>query len=255
MTDLGLDTLTDDQLVELARAIAMQIAKRNPAVADAAQNAIRDEIARAAKSQDNLWAKKKWLAQMAVDVCGADELTVWRAADRDVTRVYIDINGSDRRGRENVKWCYHVTGDSKNPPGSLTVDVGSRVTADADTEAVKIICRHAISAFSQVRIDCAKAAATDYAVPPMPADLAARLAEVKVEAERKAARAAYMAARRAELFGAIEADEKTAMTAHDVQFASLLPADVRVSIEVRRMEAKRMIDEAMAQYDAEHGSK
>lgn len=62
--DLGLNNLTDDQLVELARSIASEVAKRNPAVADAAQAAIRNEINKARTSQDNLWAKKKWHAHL-----------------------------------------------------------------------------------------------------------------------------------------------------------------------------------------------
>lgn len=252
--DLGLNTLSDDQLVELARSIATEIARRDPAVADAAQAAIREEIGRARASQDNIWAKKKWLAKMVTDHIGQGcELTVWRASDRDTTRVYLDVRGSDRRGRDAVKWCLHVTGDSKHPPGSLTCDVGSRASKPAPDSLAKIICQHAIKAFSSVRIDCDQAAATHYDVPPQPDDLTERLAAIAAKKEKKDARDAYLAQHRARLFDPIDADEKPLLAAHNVKYDFQLPKEVRDPIAERRAAAIIELKSITDAYDAEHG--
>ena len=240
MINLGIDTLSDDQIIELARAISGELAKRQPAVLDAAQAAIRDEIAKARNSQDRQWATKKWLATMARDYLGSGiSLTVWRSDDGKITRVYLDAPGTDRKGREAIKWCYHVTGDDKHPPKTVTVSEGRRVTATADHGMIAIIARHAVAAYSRVRIDCDQAAATDYAIPAMPADYAERAA-------REAARDAFLKDVRNRHFGPVEAAEQAACAEHKAPYvdASLLPADIYAQLKASR-------DAANAAYRAE----
>lgn len=99
-------------------------------------------------------------------------LNVWRATGRGVTRVYLEYRGSDRRGRDSIKYCLHVTGDNNNPPGELTVDVGSRATNQGDSTAAKLVMQHAAAIYDSVKIDCDQAAATRYDVPAMAADVA-----------------------------------------------------------------------------------
>lgn len=253
--DLGLNTLTDDQLVELARAIATELVSRNPAVADAAQNAIRDEIARVRDSQDTKWTRKKWLALMAREHVGSGcEISVWRARDAALTRVYLDIHGPDRRGRDHIKWCLHVTGDSKNPPGSLTCDEGSRAKSSADAQIVRLICQHALAAFAEVRIDCDQAVQTDYDVPSMPADVVARAAEIEAAAAAEAARNAYRASQRTKAFAEHDAAAAAALAEHGKKHDWELPRDVQSALDDLRTEALARLNSAMDAYDAERGN-
>lgn len=256
MQNLGLNSLSDDQLVELARAIAGELTKRNPAVGDAAQSAIRDEIAKAAQSQDTLWAKKKWLAKMVTDHIGRNcELTVWRPSDSDTVRVYLDLNGGDRRGRDAIKWCLHVTGDSKHPPGTLTRDEGSRASTDANDSVVKIICQHAVAAFTRARIGCDQAAATEYDVPPMPTDYVEAIAKIAADKAAAAARKAYRDEAMAPLFGPINDAEATALAEHGKKYRFELPQVVRDDLDARSAAAHAALAEIMSAYDAEHGAK
>jgi len=253
--DLGLNTLTDDQLVELARAIATELVSRNPAVADAAQNAIKEEIARARESQDVIWSRKKWLALMVREHVGRRcELNVWRARDRDLTRVYIDKTGTDRKRRGDIKWCLHVTGDSRNPPGAVTVEHGSRASVAADECLVKLICQHALAAFSDVRIDCDQAAATPYDVPPMPDDVAARAAELAAAAAADQERDDYLAARRSEYFAEYDAAAAAALAEHGKSRDWELPHDVQSALNELRTEAAAKLKSAIDAYDAERGN-
>lgn len=253
--NLGLDTLTDDQLVELARAIATEMVTRNPAVADAAQAAIRDEIAKAARSQDNQWTKKKWLATMVKQHVGDDcTLTVWRNDGHTVTRVYLDKNGSDRRGRDSIKWCLHVTGDNRHPPGTLTKDEGSRASSAAKGSVIKIICRHAIAAYAAVKIDCDQAAATKYDIPPLPADFTAAIEKIAAKKAAEAARDAYQATAKAPIFAPVEAAEKEALNAHGKSNRFSLPADVQADLDARYAAARTQLAAIMAAYDAENGA-
>ncbi|MBB2157380.1 hypothetical protein HLH33_13835 [Gluconacetobacter diazotrophicus] len=190
--DLGLSTLTDDQLVELVRAIAAEMAQRNPSVLDAAKRAMMDVVAQARQSQDMTWSIKKWLGKMMVDHLGEGwNINVWNARDRDEARVYLEHAGTDRHGRDAMKYCYYVTGGEKFPPGSLSLANGI-ANKTVDTAIVKIVAKSAFERFpTGVSIDCDLAARTEYATPPEPAELTEY-------AEKLALRARYEADRDAE---------------------------------------------------------
>lgn len=192
MDDLGLNTLTDDQLVELARGIAAEMANRNPAVVDATKAAIAAATARVTQDQDAIWTTKCWLARMVTAHLGAGwTLTVWRATGRDETRVYLETQGEDGRGRESLKYCLYVTGGSKFAPDTLTLELGSRASKK-DHEIVKIICRTAVMHFVDgVRIECDYAAARQYNTPAEPRELQDRVTVLAAVAAHAAAREAY----------------------------------------------------------------
>ncbi|MBB2169977.1 hypothetical protein HLH36_16765 [Gluconacetobacter aggeris] len=187
--DLGLSTLTDDQLVELVRAISAEMAQRNPAVLDAAKRAIMDVVAQATQSQDMTWSIKKWLGKMVVDHLGEGwKLNVWNARDRDETRVYLEHAGTDRRGRDAMKYCYYVTGGEKFPPGSLSLVNGSN-NRTADNTIVKIVAKSAFARFpTGVTIECDRAAQTDYATPPEPVELTEYVEKLAIRAHYKSER-------------------------------------------------------------------
>lgn len=249
--DLGLNALTDDQIVELARSIAAEVATRNPAVADAAQQAIRDEIARIAQSQDTKWAGKKWLALMVqTHVCRGAELAVWRSQDGLITRVYID-KPSAARGK-SLKWCYHVTGDSRHPPRTLSTEHGSKSSDDTDHQIIALICQHAAAAYRTARIDCAAAAALDYATPPEPADVRDRAAALAAEKARAEARKSYRQERWNHHFAAYNSARQSAMEQHDVKYASHLPQDVQDSLDALLRAANAALDADMISHDTEH---
>ena len=252
---MDLTPLTDDQLVELARLVAVEAIIRNPAVVDAAQSAVRDAIATARQSQDVQWVNKKWLATMVSQCISTGcALTVWRTDDGTRTRVYIDHEGSDRKGREKTKWCYHVTGDSKNPPGSLTKEEGSRGGLSGSPTLIKLICKHAVALFSAVRIDCDQAQATQYQIPPMPADVAEALEALAAKAAKAAARNAYHKAIYASLHADVEALEKSLLVEHNVDYSFHLPADKQTTLDALRKAAIDEVIATMKRYDVDHGA-
>lgn len=172
MTDIGLDALTDDQLVELARALAGELAKRQPAVVDAAKAAVAAATAADTASQDAQWARKKWLGKMVADHLGAGyKLSVWRKGAE--TRVY--VTNWCGRAYEVIKGVYYVTGDRRNPPRSCTLTSALGSVPAPDREMVRLIAAHAAAAYpAGVEIACDQVAALDYATSPEPDDVAAR---------------------------------------------------------------------------------
>lgn len=243
---LGLDTLTDDQIVEFARELGAEINRRHPGVADAATAAIRDEIAKAALSNDAVWTVKKWLGTMVFSHLGkAWTLTVWLSQDRSIMRVYLETPGPGRR--EDQKWCFSVTGDKTNPPGHLTIVAGSSAEK-ADGQLVRIICREAANAFpAGVRIECDLAVKTEYDIPPMPADFSARLAELQRAKERtefeKTARYDSLAEYRSTL--------ENLLAAAGVAYQSLLPQDQQETLRQLMLAANAELTRRMAAYDQE----
>lgn len=234
--NIGLDALTDDQLVELARAMSTEMIRRNPAVLDAATTAMRDAVERARASQDVAWAAKKWLATMVTTTIGARwQLNVWRS-DRGETRVYLERSG-DRRNSQ-TKACLFVTGNSRQPPGSLTVEV-YRTDDRPDERILRVICEEAARAYpSGININCDQAAETAYVIAPMPATLDAVLAAIAAEEDAKAARADFMAGLREEIFAGVD-----------------LSAPMTAAQEIERKARWSQFNAAVAAYDAEHGIK
>jgi hypothetical protein len=209
--DVDLKPLTDDQLVELARLVAVEAIVRNPAVVTAAQSAVQSAIDAARASQDNAWANKKWLAAMVQSyIASGCTLTVWRS-DAGVTRVYIDHAGSDRKGREATKWCYHVTGDGRNPPGDLTHSAGSRGGLDAPASIVKLIAQHAVRLYKSTRIDCDQAMATKYTVPAMPEDVLACAKVIAAQRAHQEKRSAYVRDAHVEIFAEYHSVKEAAL--------------------------------------------
>lgn len=258
MTDLGLNTLTDDQLVELAQALAGELARRNPHVVDAAKAAVAAATARAVDDQDAIWTTKKWLATMVHEAFGERwALNVWRATGRDDLRVYLEQPPEGRRGRAS-KYCLHVTGDSKQAPGAVSWEKGSD---DLDVQTVRIICRHAVDRFPDgVRIDCDRALRTHYSVPALPDDYVARIAAIEAEAERKAARAAYRNAQYAVCWAGAEALESAIVARYGASLDTAwrvrdqFTAEETASLGAARAAARAALDAVMAAYDAEHGA-
>lgn len=190
--NLGLDALTDDQIVEMARALAAEMAARNPDVVDAAKAAIAAAVARTINDQDVIWARKKWLATMVTSQFGAGwSLNVWRSTQADETRVYLDRPSQSRKSPSS-KYCLYVTGGRQHPPGHLTRDDGSE---KLDWQVVRLICQHAARIFPDgLRLDCDAAAHTKYSIDPMPQDVADRAEAIKSAECRAAARAAHQRA-------------------------------------------------------------
>jgi len=183
MTDLGLSTLTDDQLVELARALAAELADRNPGVVDAAKAAVAAATARRTLDQANQWAMKKWIGTMIETGMGTGwQVNVWLSSGRDDVRVYLE------NPRRLIKACLHITGNSKNPPGSLAVDLPRVKRREAPVQFDKVmaglVMQHTYATWPDgVRIDCSQAAATSYDIPPMPEDVAARVEAIRLHAD------------------------------------------------------------------------
>jgi len=216
-TDIGLDTLTDDQIIELARAIATEMAARDPSVADAAKQAIADAAALTTAGQDAQWQTKKWLALMVTTHIGAGyTLNVWRARDRDETRVYLEK--PERRSRDTIKICLYVTGNRFKPPG--TIDSSS---SDADSGLARLIMQHAFETHpGGVTIECDRAAATAYTVPAEPQDVADYVAEKRAREAHAARRDTYR-----------ETVRRAEMADHDAQMrAALEAAGVRYGHEL-----------------------
>lgn len=176
---LGLGALTDDQLVEMARHVAVELGRRHHDVQAAAQAAILSEAekariaekaakaearrfreeqaeriakeavrqARDAEAQKDIektarsWSINKMLALMVVETLGKGwRIAVWNR-DGDDKRVY--LNGPqvpDERDRmQSQEITFFATGNSRNPPGTLDMPR----TPPEKREAVRVICREA----------------------------------------------------------------------------------------------------------------
>jgi len=258
MTNLGLDTLTDDQIVELARAIAAEMANRSPDVVDAAKAAVAAATARAINSQDKIWTQKKWLATMLREQVGRGwSINVWRAPTSDEVRVYLETYGDDKRGRASLKYCYYVTGGAQHPPGALTVHAGSRAEKFDHPRLIKIIAAHAAALFPNgARIDCDEAARTKYDIPADPQDLTDAIAEIEAAESARAARDEFRAAARRECWSAHDAERDRLRAAAGLPAdAGLMdPRDIYDALTPLREAAQTAFDAAMAGYDAQHGA-
>lgn len=255
--DLGLDTLTDDQIVELARAIAAELSRRSPATVDAAKAAVAAATARAVNDQDQIWTQKKWLAAMVVKHIGARwSLNVWCARDRDETRVYLETEGGDRKGREILKYCYYVTGGAKHAPGTLTIErEGSRIEKKPAGGIVRIIAAHAARLFPEgLRLDCDEAAALTYQTPDEPQDLRDALAKASAAVAAKAAREAYEAARRKHHFGPVTAERDRLRAEAGIAEGQYDNLTITTALTPLREAAQHALAADMVAYDAEHGS-
>lgn len=186
--DLGLRALTDDQLVELARAVGQEIAVRNPAVQDAASEALRQVIDRIKNDQNFAWARKKWLAAMVAEHLENPE--GWRLhveTHRRITIAYLDTPWWSRQHRRT--YTLHVTGSSQYPPGSLTAS-NRGYDRGHDEHIIRIILMEAVHLFpDDVIINCDQALKTNYQIPPFPPAYLKRMAEM--DAEREARQAEY----------------------------------------------------------------
>lgn len=249
-TDIGLDTLTDDQIIELARALASEMASRDPSVADAAKQAIADAAALTTAGQDAQWRIKKWLALMVTTHIGAGyTLNVWRARDRDEARVYLEKQG--RRSRDTIKICLYVTGNRFKPPG--TIDSSS---SDADSGLARLIMQHAFETHpGGVTIECDRAAATAYTVPAEPQDVADYVAEKRAREAHAARRDTYReTVRRAEMADH-DAQMRAALEAAGVRYGHELAAKNKSEndrLHAIWLAAMDRINAAMRQWDLEN---
>lgn len=204
--------LSDDQLVELARAVAAECARRGQDVHAAAYSASLDEVERqriaaeaAARAAERLrreeedriaaaaaaevernarladCAQHKLLARAIREVLGDGwELTVWNKTD---LRVYLDRSEAGRRGYRNVlnKTVLYVTGDGKgHKPGGLYHIEGS--IHEKLLRATVAIMSHAAELFpSGIRMHCTEHLATDPTVPDLcyPDEIEKRMASVR----------------------------------------------------------------------------
>jgi len=251
-SDLGLDTLTDDQIIELARALATEMASRDPSVTDAAKQAVADAAAHTAAGQAAQWATKKWLALMVTTHIGSGyTLNVWCARDRDETRVYLETPGKDRRGRDAEKFCLYVTGNDRHPPGSLT-----RTGRDADSRVARMIMQHAFETHpGGVTIECDTAAATTYAVPAEPQDVADYMAQKRAREAHAAQRAAYSETVRRTEMAEYEAQVKAAVETAGCQYEHQIKnhnAGESDRLDAIRAAALNRINTAMTRWDAEN---
>ena len=173
MDDLGFEALTDDQLVELARALAAEMVRRSPDVIDAASVAIKQAVAQRAASMDAVWAQKKWIARLVTDALGEGwRISIWNSPTGE-QRAYLENNV-----RRVEKWTLYVTGNRNNPPGSLHCHYrGAR--QESDRHLVQIICTTAVATYpGGIAITCDQAAATPYHTPPAPQEWTDRMAEL-----------------------------------------------------------------------------
>lgn len=203
---LGLGGLTDDQLVEMARHVGAEITRRHPSVADAATDAIRDEIAAARLSQDSQWATKKWLALAVSRGLGKGwTIRTWRG-ETGTLRCYLQTQG--------LIYCLHVTGDGAHPPGSLTAEVG-RKAERRDETLVRLIAEEAARQWPDGEtVDCDRAAATSYDTPPLPQPIERILAEQEAAAARAAARASFRESVSAREDAAVKAERERLVAVH-----------------------------------------
>jgi hypothetical protein len=253
--DLGLNTLTDDQIVELARQIAAELSRRSPATVDAAKAAVAAATARATETQDEIWANKKWLAALVANHLGDGwSLNVWLARDRNETRVYLDNPGRDRHGRETIKYCYHLTGGARHAPGELTIEQEGKNAKRRYGEIIKIIARHAARLFpAGERIDCDGAAAMKYDIPPEPQDLIDALEGRARHEAAQAARNAYQQARWAVHYGPVNAERERLRAQKGLAASAYDTLDIVNALTPLRKAASGALEADMAAYDAAQG--
>jgi hypothetical protein len=195
--DLGLGELSDDQVVELAAAVADEIARRDGAVFDAARQATAGARARrkaAAVAADRIWATQwsDWAcarraAMMIDETLGRDwRFTVWRNDTTGERRVYLDgpearsrASSSDavraRHGRPprvppvmTPKVSFFVDGSSRYPPGHLVMEGGVPAAATARLQAIARFLAARWDVRGSVSVAIALAAADVEPAPPPP---------------------------------------------------------------------------------------
>ena len=167
--DLGLDQLTDDQLVEFYRAMAKEVWRRGSAVDDAVRTATEGVRAAKADAQaahtaraDRAWATQwddwacaKRIAIMMEETLGAGwRFTAWRSP-RGERRVYLDApdeggrrvrssdairaaHGKPPRRPPSVpgKVSYQVDGGTRFPPGHLQIEGSATSARRSQVEAI-----------------------------------------------------------------------------------------------------------------------
>lgn len=250
MTNLGLNALTDDQMVELAREIAAEFANRSPATVDAAKAAIAAATARAIDDQDLIWTQKKWLAAMVVEHLGPRwTLNVWLSPDASVARVYLEraSQSSRKRDADGIKYTLHVTGDTRAAPSEITVISDLNKDDRPPARLVRLICEHAARLFSTgVRIYCDQDAKKKYDIPPLPDDFSQALADIKAEKEAAEARELYSKKIRNDIFSECEAERKRLV--EDGLKPFMIP-----DFAEKYAATQAAFNAAMAEYDAAHG--
>ena len=181
--DLGLDALTDDQLVELARELTAELCCRHPGALEAANDAIRAEVAASKAANERKWDREKWLMGLVSGLPeGEWQLSVWTRDGGRRSEARLERQGSNV-GIE--KWTMEITGGPGRPPGMLTCfrRGGCR---PADTGLVRMLCREAARLYPGGRTVLSHAG--HMPIPDdAPADYVARRAVVMAREEHQAA--------------------------------------------------------------------
>lgn len=205
---LGLGTLTDDQLVEMARHVAVELGKRSHDVMAAAQAAIVSEAEKAriaeraaiaeaervrkaelervardaedkvrqqaaqadiAKTADN-WSAKKMLAMMVAETLGPGwSMTVWNRDGND-KRVYIEGAGRGEPTERGRATDAKITyyATGNSRNAPGTLDM-INVPGGVSINVVRAICIEAAGRFARMGyLSCTQAAAADVAARPYP---------------------------------------------------------------------------------------
>lgn len=243
MSTLGLEALTDDQIVEMVREIAAEMARRNPAVLDASQRAMADAVASAAANQDRKWITRKWLASMIDANIGTDmTVSIWSKGS-DV-RVYFDKPGNRHEMAQKI--CYFATGNNRNAPRSVTKEY-----TKVDDKLVKIIAEEVMKHLkASDKLECKKALNTEYDVPPMPEELLSRIAALETQRAWKNARSSAEA--ESWLKAMSEANEFEAAERARLKLDKYehMPFDISTKIDRMRAVAREKIEAELQEWDA-----
>lgn len=132
--DFGLGDLTDDQLIELAQAVAMEFTRRDRSAYDAARAATRQARTSSTRATAGIdpqydWAIARRAAMMIDETLGRDwTFSVWKG-DMGERRVYFEADtrkpGAVRaKHRPHLqdsggKVTFYVTGSKHHPPGDM----------------------------------------------------------------------------------------------------------------------------------------
>ncbi|MBM3927848.1 MAG: hypothetical protein FJ335_05230 [Sphingomonadales bacterium] len=152
MDDLGLGDLSDDQLIELARAVAEEIGRRDENVYAAARTAAagtRPSAPRSSPRNDPAydWSIAKRAAMMIADTLGDDwSFCVWKS-DKGERRVYLDAPAAKASAARRVhrpqsvregNVTVFVSGSPQNAPGTMRCQY---LPDGADSRRIEAICR------------------------------------------------------------------------------------------------------------------
>lgn len=206
--DLDLSGLTDDQLVQMARLVAVEIGRRTGAVRTAAEAAVLDETEKARVWRDATEeqsailrdAERRRIREEAAAAVRAAEAARnpqrppppnprdedW-AKNKTIALMIRETLGKGwqchawRRGdvrrvyfdhEDGRKVILHVTGSDRHPPGKLE----TQGLKGADRARLKIVAAHvAVTWLYQPQFSCDEAAETALAAKPYPAAYTAHL--------------------------------------------------------------------------------